>query len=53
MSETNESPSEPQVQLYGDLPPIDSDEFGEFLAQWHADHNEIECVSEPNLTPLS
>jgi hypothetical protein len=39
MSEKKELQSEPQLQLCGDLPPIHSDEFGEFLAQWHADHN--------------
>ena len=31
--------SDNQVKLSGDLPRIDSDEFGDFLHQWHADHN--------------
>lgn len=30
---------EPKVVLNGDLPRIESDEFGEFLRQWHLDHN--------------
>lgn len=40
---------EPQVILFGDLPRIESAEFGDYLKQWHEDHNGIKPDDCQNL----
>ena len=32
-------PSNAQVQMSPDLPPIESEAFADYLHQWHAQHN--------------